>query len=725
MSFKSQAILDQAARVIQPIVEGLQAFFAGDRFTVLNNGSENFPSLSKLVNDARDAVAEIAPGALAAASAAAASAALAQTALQAALAAGLIYPTTAAGIAATGSTTNKFFWVTPSVDAGGAVDLYRNVSGVAALQSSIPNTALVALLATMLTTGGDADDAFTITDDDGFVAFGFDKTGAIRTPMGSLIPTAEGGLTAVDAQGYVTTLFDSLGFHLAGLILRPIGGGQVLLQDADGFTVSLLDRLLPRAALGADSVPLEVQRINQGNLADSARTKATIVSTGTRFTAQYNHILGFGQSFSMGNCAWPAISLNPRHGNLSLGDSDRTGGGESNANTSRYLPLGDDVLRPLVATNQSVFGYQNLAYLGPIADPATFGLNDAVGGSQGGETPMVGALNFAKFLWLRHINAEQDATRLFVATNSGVGGAPIAVLTKGFNDGLNNYNRVLEAADKVQAAVGGARLALAGILYLQGEADLSQSASFEYYKGALLAMRDNISADVATTRYGQSEKPNFYTYQTGAQYSASADPAVCRAQLALAREQPNWYLATPSYPFTDHLAHWDNNGARWAGKQIGKVIFKTLCLGQAWLPLHMREATLVGTRLLVGFYVPEPPLRFAKPWNGYAEYDSADKGFTVTDASGNVPIESVTIVADTVIQIGLGRTCAGIVKLAYADPSHGGLGCVQDSDSLVSDDVYTFSGPDVGGNLPQLVGKPYPLNNWCCTDVIDVQRLSS
>ena len=93
----------------------------------------------------------------------------------------------------------------------------------------------------------------------------------------------------------------------------------------------------------------------------------------------------------------------------------------------------------------------------------------------------------------------------------------------------------------------------------------------------------------------------------------------------------------------------------------------------------------------------------------------ADRGFRVTDSAGAVAISSVEIAADTIIKITLATTPTGDTKLWYGDKTtHNGNGNVFDSDPFVASENYVYtagSGQYADENIPELVGKPYPLNN--------------
>ena len=72
---------------------------------------------------------------------------------------------------------------------------------------------------------------------------------------------------------------------------------------------------------------------------------------------------------------------------------------------------------------------------------------------------------------------------------------------------------------------------------------------------------------------------------------------------------------------------------------------------------------------------------------------------------------------DTIVKLVLSRATSGTVKVQYATRStYLGNGCLRDSDPTVSGDKYEYTagtGQYPEANIPALVGKPYPLHNWC------------
>ncbi|MEN6735071.1 hypothetical protein ABFC25_28785, partial [Klebsiella pneumoniae] len=91
---------------------------------------------------------------------------------------------------------------------------------------------------------------------------------------------------------------------------------------------------------------------------------------------------------------------------------------------------------------------------------------------------------------------------------------------------------------------------------------------------------------------------------------------------------------------------------------------------------------------------------------------------------GTLSIASAEIVADTVVKLTFSRKAVGTVKIWYADKtSHNGNGCLKDSDPFRATENYVYtegSGQYADENIPELVDKPYPLNNWAWAQVITV-----
>ena len=596
----------------------------------------------------------------------------------------LIYTTLALGLAGTGS--GGYFSVTSQEELEYIV-LYRNDAGIAVEIDRYPNTAAIRAVIDNIDQVAQTREVLSIVDEVGFSMFSVLDDGTFGTKQNSL-----------GADGIKNSAVDIL----------ALPGDSVLLVDEFGFVVA--DLFASSAPEADESDAAEIQHRNAENLAVSCAVRGEFNSEIQRPTAKYNHILTFGQSLAAANETWPALSKAPFGGSLMYGDSPRPNG----RYVANFTPLNGPALKPLKAVVQSEDGSALLS------DAQVSAL--APGAGNEGEGPDVALTNFARKQFLQHHGLAADPSRLFVASSCGVSGRTIEQLSKGADP--EYYLRLVQAAQGVKSIANseGATYCIPAIVWMQGEfnyvSDRGGDTSKAGYKAKLLAQSEIWKTEIVKGIANQDAPPAIITYQTGASFTRDDnDLSIGMAQLELSNEQPNWYLASPYYPYTDKGAHLDPNGSRWLGLQIGKVFHRVVTMGQGWKPLSPRRATVTGTEVLIDFHVPCPPLAWGKPFVALTATDYADKGFRVIDSVGTIGIRSVEIAADTVIKIVLARVPASNVRIQYATlTASQGNGCLRDSDPTVAMYNYEYSagsGQYAAANIPELVGKPYPLHNWC------------
>jgi len=425
--------------------------------------------------------------------------------------------------------------------------------------------------------------------------------------------------------------------------------------------------------------------------------------------AQYNHVVTFGQSLASAAEGWPALSKQPGYDNLMLGDSTRS----ATFSGDRFVPVGGAAFKPLRAVVQLK------------RDPTMLLDSTAVAAlkphdQEEGESVEVGALNMARRLYLQDKGLEADPAHLLVASNAATSGRSIAQLAK--VGGTQEYKRVLQAVDQARqvAESKGASYSLSAFFWLQGEYDYAEVQGGindkQRYKTALRQLRDDLYRDTARA-FGQVQMPAFISYQTDAKTSVvNGSRDIGMAQWELAREEPNWYLAGPVYPYVDQGTHLTANGYRWFGQMLGKVYHQIVVERRGWQPLSPLGATQEGREILIDFHVPHPPLAFGEPYIGYQARMIENYGFVITDDQGKVPVENIEAAADTVLRLVTARDLVGTPTIRYASQAVGGAGELHDSDPTVADAHYEYL-PDEGmpadANIDALVGKPYPLQNWC------------
>lgn len=624
---------------------------------------------------------------LATAAAAAADAVTARDAAQ--LSAG-VFETTALGLNAT---ANGGYFSTPSPSTSESLILYKNAAGVAKEITRYPSSSSVQLLKETIGQSGEANLVFSIADQYGFNAFAVDKKGGLGTPLNSMTER---------------------GIQNAALDILKISENAVQLVDKYGFVVADLADTKPVVQEAVDDI---VQR-NAKNLAASAAVLGSFNSEVQRPTAKYNHILMFGQSLSTSNEGWPVLSKIAVDGNLMWGMSTRPNG----RYVANFTPIGNSLLNPLKAVVQSDDGSAILT------DAQVAAL--APGAGNEGEGAEVAMTNFARKQFLQHHCLAADPSRLFVTSSCGVSGRTVEQLSKGANPEF--YLRLVQAARGVKniANTEGATYCIPAIVWMQGEfnyiSDRGGNTTKASYKAQLLAQSALWKADIVQAIADQTAPPAIITYQTGASFTRDDnDLSIGMAQWELSQEQPNWYMASPYYPYTDKSGHLDPNGYRWLGHQLGKVFHRVVTLGQKWKPLSPSNVTISGTEVLIDFHVPCPPLVWDKPYVNLIATDYVDKGFRVKDNAGVIPIRSVSIVADTVVKIVLASVPSAGARVQYASHTASqGNGCLRDSDATVAMDKYQYNagtGQYAAANIAALVDKPYPLHNWCIAFSLEPQ----
>ncbi len=418
-----------------------------------------------------------------------------------------------------------------------------------------------------------------------------------------------------------------------------------------------------------------------------------------------NHVLVYGQSLAVGFEGWPALSLTQPHDSLMLGDSVRP----RDAERPEWQPVGEAAFRPLCAT------VQDLATGTLLTPEQVAGLPR--GDIAAGETVLEGAVNFWRTRQLQ-AGAPRDRNRL-LASATGVGARTLEALSAGAEPDL--FQRLRDCVRLARATAERQNLSygVTALLFLQGESNNwaldGGTADTAAYKALLQRVYRDAAAELAQGIAGQPDAPALLMYQTGGAYSSETN-SIPQAQLETALETPGCFMVAPSYPVTEKGGHLDANGYRWLGMQFGKVLHRALSLGQAWRPLYPLHAEVAGTSVRITFHVPVPPLVWGRPMLGQGFCDPADRGFTVLDAAGVIPITAVAIVGRDGVTLTLARKPEGEATLRYADRLHEGRGALCDSDPEAATDRYTYE-PTTGhypaANIPELLARPYPLMNWC------------
>eukprot|EP01037_Dinobryon_pediforme_P002006 gene2006-2044_t len=423
-----------------------------------------------------------------------------------------------------------------------------------------------------------------------------------------------------------------------------------------------------------------------------------------------NHVLSYGQSLSCGWDGWPVLTRQPRHDNLMLGESVHA----ANPDGPHWRPVGEPGFRPLIATIQPAASLQVLQ--DGMPEPGACAL---------GETILESALTEWRARSLSSKQASIGHHRL-LASSCGVGGQSIEALSPQAQPNL--FQRLRDCCDIARrtAEAGNQTYGVVAVAFLQGEANtlagqdpISMASD---YKRNFIDLCKAIRSD---TR--QETVPIIFTYQTGGAY-ATDNNTIPQAQLELALQLEGVVMVSPVYhlPHTPS-GHLDANGYRWLGAQFGKIMHAVIDQNREFRPTHPLRAICEANILTLEFHVPVPPLRWGDPYPGNPTATVSNKGFTVSDRTGPIPIASVDIDSDCTLRIVLARSPVDLCKVSYASVVTGGRGCLHDGDSSLSVGKYTIDETVSTGfqaPAPNLENRHYTLQNWCVA-FSDLQSMTS
>ncbi|HHQ6590207.1 TPA: hypothetical protein ACSTLU_001755 [Serratia fonticola] len=516
-------------------------------------------------------------------------------------------------------------------------------------------------------------------------------------------------ITATDSAVKVSSLSLSNGTNIS----IGITDNAMIFVDKNGFIGGYVP-LVPEGHNGNDS-NIVLRNIN--NLATSASVKGQLGANFQRPVAGINHFITDGQSLAAADEGWPSKTpIAATLDNYMIGKSVRP----ASIDTHGFTPVGGNaVLQPLQAVVQSFAGG------GILTDEQVAAL--APSAKNQGESLDIAATNFLRMQYLDHRFMPSDPDRLWVVSNTAATGAIIERLMPGRGVGWTRKTGAITLGKQLADAAGKS-YCIPAIRWVQGEFNYNASDpgdgkgpadnTRDGYLAKLKSLYASIQSELCGAIAGQLRPPAFFLAQTGAGYTVDAtDLSIGMAHWDFAQQEACAFLVGPYYPYTDKGGHLSNNGYRWLGCQFGKVEHLVLTLGQDWKPLSPRHITHSGKNVLIDFHVPVPPLAWDKPYVALTATDYRAKGFSALDDSGPIMVNMVEIAADTIVRLTLDREPVGKLKIRYADKSnHNGNGCLRDSDPTVAPYNYEYaegSGDYLASNITALVGKPYPLHNWC------------
>lgn len=607
------------------------------------------------------------------------------------------YPDTASGLA--GTISGQYFRVPQGVDNEDSFVYYLNNSGVAEESASLPGTAALSAVLDIISTK-EQEQLGVLRDQFGWLYFKWLRDGGFGSGnvfMGSEI--IKNNILSITAN-------DS---------------GTVVFKDPYGWVYPLTGT--NNSGWGSDPEEAIKVRDTQNKLyAENLKTEVSFDIASPVY--DYNVIVSYGQSISTGYEGWPALTKVAREINnlIMLGQSVR---GATRAGT--YSALGGNAFNDMISVVQST------------ATPTTILSDSAVaalprGASNEGEDMMVGAINFWRAQQLKMRALSSDPSRKIIGLNVGVAGMTVEQLSKGASTG-HYENRFIKALTDLKSTIpSGKTVGLVGIIYVGNEYNYDASwggtTDKDTYKALLRALLTSMSNDAASILgYGASERPAKFTVQPGASYTRDVtNMSIGNAHLELSREYDDIFLCGTYYQVTDKANHLSPNGYRWVGQKVGQVMHQVLDRRINWFPTQPISATCQGTNLLLDLALPKSAAAFAPAYyltTGGTIYPN--KGFRVTDSSGQIDITDTSYAADTIAKLTLSRAPVSTPTVWYApQTTYNGNGNVCDSDTTKSLYLYEYhegTGQYPEENIPALVDKPYDLRNFSVAYTIQAEMI--
>jgi hypothetical protein len=367
---------------------------------------------------------------------------------------------------------------------------------------------------------------------------------------------------------------------------------------------------------------------------------------------ELNHILGTGQSLSVGANGSPSLSTNQPYDNLML-----SGG---------FLQTGTDLI-PLVEglTQWDI----------PVET-----ISSALGNT------------------LTALSPQTNYTS--IVTRHGWGGRTYDQLKQGstyYATGMDQVRNALAAAQ----IRGDIYRGVVAVTTVHGESDHLEGNG-AYYSDYLLEWQSDYNADVKALTGQTNDIPMFLCQMSSYTKYNSTTSLIPSAQLWAAENSTMHTLVCPKYflTYSDGI-HLTAQSYRHLGEYYGKVLKHVLVDEESWQPLLPTRITLDGTNLVVDFHVPAPPLVL----DTNAVLAQTDYGFEYADDASSAAIQSVTVTDADTITIALTAIPSGAnPRLRYAHTGIAGSWAGWDQPGSARGNVRDSDA------TPSLYGNP--LHNW-------------
>jgi hypothetical protein len=425
------------------------------------------------------------------------------------------------------------------------------------------------------------------------------------------------------------------------------GGGDDAVPEPDAGnaeTGSPLADAAPADADGGDGAPPQ----------DAATMDASLLAPGFVYR-DINHVLGTGQSLSVGTLGTPVLSLAQPFKNITFVTGALSGG----TGLTSFIPLVEKDLE----THSSSF-----------ADEITMLARDVI---------LVGQ------------PAGQTSHDLLVSQH-GIGGQPYSAIKKGGTTACYANGMAQLKAGHDLAVAAGKSYVVRAVSNVHGESD--HVAMNTAYEANLLEWQSDYETDVKAVT-GQAEHvPMLHSQISSWTRFNSTTSQIPGAQLAAHVDSAGKVVlvgAKYHLPYVADGVHLTNEGYRHMGEDYAKVYRRVILEGKAWEPVRPKTVTRAGAVVTVKMFVPAPPLVI----DTTLVTDPGKFGFEWADDGPTTPtIASVALSGPDTVVVTLSAAPTGAnprLRYAYtaaigvlAGPTTGPRGNLRDSDATPSRNGY-------------------------------------
>ncbi|VVN93288.1 hypothetical protein [Pseudomonas fluorescens] len=520
-----------------------------------------------------------------------------------------VFPTIAAGLAATA--LNHYFSV-PSAESNEYLILYQNVAGGEIEIKRFPSTKAVSDIRKLIDVVALNSDgaAHSFVDQLGFVIAKLMSNGDFNARGLGTFGRGD-GMEINDKQGFTVARIGADESMISGLRMRPSLNPGVEIQDQHGFILARFDAtsIMTKAAAANEELAESLELDQQQN-------------------TDVKQVLCYGQSLERGVQSLPAISTTQPYFNLMIASGVKIRSGEAGYDASGFVPL-----------------------------------VESTSGSEG-ESPVAGLCNGVV---RRAVADGEHATDwVFLGSAPGRSGKSVESLSPG---GEGDFERMVQNIKDCNALCSsqGKSHSVWAFTWAQGETNYigNWTHSSNRYMQLQLEVFDKLSREVQLIT-GQKFRPYLFTYQVGGHRKYSVDHMdIALAQWRASRHRPDVVMATPVYifPVASDKLHLTNEGSWLMGEYRSRAMYHTMIRRAGkWRPLEPMAVDWKPAYIDIKFHVPCGELVLDDALCAI----TANKGFDVREASVLADIiQSVTVTSWDTVRVSLTRPAAADSVLSY------------------------------------------------------------